>query len=76
MLDKSIGCTNLQKAAQGDGLAMAKKVGADVIGLDDIQIHPCGTPGTGLIENIRTSGRNRIFVNTDRCPFCERRCSA
>ena len=40
VLDKSIGCTNLQKAAQGDGLAMAKKVGADVIGLDDIQIHP------------------------------------
>lgn len=42
---------------------MAKKVGAELIGLDDIQIHPCGTPGTGLMENIRTSGRNRIFVN-------------
>ena len=69
VLDKSIGCTNLQKAAQGDGLAMAKKVGADVIGLDDIQIHPCGTPGTGLMENIRTSGRNRIFVNTDGARF-------
>ena len=69
MLDKSVGCTNLQKAAQGDGLAMAKKVGADVIGLDDIQIHPCGTPGTGLMENIRTSGRNRIFVNTDGSRF-------
>ena len=69
VLDKSIGCTNLQKAAQGDGLAMAKKVGADVIGLDDIQIHPCGTSGTGLMENIRTSGRNRIFVNTDGVRF-------
>ena len=62
-LDNSIGCTNLAKAAQGDGLVMAKKVGAELIGLDDIQIHPCGTPGTGLMENIRTSGRNRIFVN-------------
>lgn len=62
-LDNSIGCTNLAKAAQGDGLVMAKKVGAALIGLDDIQIHPCGTPGTGLMENIRTSGRNRIFVN-------------
>ena len=69
MLDKSIGCTNLQKAAQGDGLAMARHVGADVIGLDNIQIHPFGTPETGLMENIRTSGRNRIFVNTDGVRF-------
>ena len=64
-LDKSIGCTNLAKAAQGAGLVMGKKVGAALIGLDDIQIHPCGTPGTGLMENIRTSGRNRIFVNLE-----------
>jgi urocanate reductase len=64
-LDNSIGCTNLKLAAQGEGLTLARKYGADVIGLDDIQIHPCGTPGTGLMENIRTSGRNRLFVNTD-----------
>ena len=64
-LDNSIGCTNIQKAAQGDGLIIAKKHGADLINLDDIQIHPCGTPGTGLMENIRTSGRNRIFVNIE-----------
>jgi len=31
-LDKSIGCTNLAKAAQGDGLVMGKKVGAALIG--------------------------------------------
>ncbi len=64
-LDKSIGCTNIQQAAQGDGLVLGEKVGADVIGLSDIQIHPCGTPGSGLMIDIRTSGRNRIFVNTD-----------
>lgn len=64
-LDNSIGCTNIQKAAQGDGIKLGEKVGANAIGLADIQIHPCGTPGTGLMENIRTSGRNRIFVNTD-----------
>ena len=63
-LDNSIGCTNIQKAAQGQGLFLAQKVGAKLIGLSDIQIHPCGTPGTGLMENIRTSG-NRIFVNSD-----------
>ena len=64
-LDDTIGCTNIQKAAQGDGLFMAQKAGAELIGLSDIQLHPCGTPGTGLMENIRTSGRNRIFVNSD-----------
>ena len=64
-LDNSIGCTNIQKAAQGQGLFLAQKVSAKLIGLSDIQIHPCGTPGTGLMENIRTSGRNRIFVNSD-----------
>ena len=64
-LDNSIGCTNIQKAAQGQGLFLAQKVGAKLIGLSDIQIHPCGTPGTGLMENIRTSGRNRIFVNVE-----------
>lgn len=64
-LDSSIGCTNLSKAAQGDGIVMGKAVGANVIGMSDIQIHPCGTPGTGLMENIRTSGRNRLFVNLD-----------
>ncbi len=64
-LDNRIGCTNLQKAAQGEGLTLGDKVGAATVGLDDIQLHPCGTPGTGLMENIRTSGRNRIFVNSD-----------
>lgn len=64
-LDSSIGCTNLAKSAQGDGITMGKTVGANVIGMPDIQIHPCGTPGTGLMENIRTSGRNRLFVNLD-----------
>ncbi len=39
--------------------------GAELICLSDIQLHPCGTPGTGLMEDIRTSGRNRIFVNTE-----------
>lgn len=42
---------------------MAKKVGAELIGLSDIQLHPNGTPGTGLMQDIATSGRNRIFVN-------------
>ncbi len=63
VLDNRIGTTNINKAAQGDGLMMAKKVGADLIGLSDIQLHPNGTPGTGLMQDIATSKRNRIFVN-------------
>lgn len=64
-LDNSIGTTNMMKSAQGDGITMGEVVGAQVIGMSDIQLHPCGTPGTGLMENIRTSGRNRLFVNSD-----------
>ena len=63
VLDNNIGTTNINKAAQGDGLVMAKDVGAELIGLSDIQLHPNGTPGTGLMQDIATSGRNRIFVN-------------
>ncbi|MCD8339534.1 MAG: flavocytochrome c, partial [Burkholderiales bacterium] len=64
-LGPNIGTTNINKAAQGEGIEMGKKAGANVIGMSDIQIHPCGTPGTGLMEGVRTSGRNRIFVNKE-----------
>ena len=37
--------------------------------MSDIQLHPCGAPGTGLMNNIRTSGRNRIFVNQEGSRF-------
>lgn len=62
-LDKNIGCSNISVAAQGEGLIMADKVNADLIGLADIQVHPNGTPGTGLMLDIKTSGRNRLFIN-------------
>ena len=62
-LDNSIGTTNMFLCAQGDGITLAESAGANVVGMSDIQLHPCGTPGTGLMENIRTSGKNRIFVN-------------
>ena len=64
-LGKNIGCTNFNKSAQGSGIVMGEKAGAKVIGMSDIQVHPCGTPGTGLMEMVRTSGRNRIFINKE-----------
>lgn len=62
-LNSAIGCTNLNPAAQGDGIIMAQEVGAALTGMADLQIHPCGHPKTGLMVDLRTSGRNRIFVN-------------
>lgn len=68
-LDDTIGCTNIKPCAQGDGMTLAEAAGAELIGLSDIQLHPCGTPGTGLMQHIRTSGRNRIFVNEEGSRF-------
>lgn len=68
VLDSSIGSTNSFRASQGDGLTLAKDVGADLIDLDYIQLHPGGTPGTGIMSSW-PSGRNRIFVNVDGARF-------
>ena len=62
-LDKRIGTTNINGAAQGKGIELGREAGADIIGLSDIQLHPNGTPGTGLMQDIATSGRNRLFIN-------------
>lgn len=70
-LNEEIGCSNISVAAQGDGLLMAEKVNADLIGLADIQVHPNGTPGTGLMLDIKTSGRNRLFINTNGDRFVD-----
>lgn len=59
----AIGCSNINVCAQGDGLFLAEAAGAELIGLSDIQVHPGGLPGTGLIRHIHTSGRNRLFIN-------------
>jgi flavocytochrome c len=64
-LGKEIGCSNISVAAQGQGLMLAEKAGAELIGLSDIQVHPNGSPGTGLMLDIKTSGRNRLFINTN-----------
>ena len=64
VLDSSIGSTNSLHASQGDGLKLAKDVGAELIDLDYIQLHPGGTPGTGIMSSW-PSGRNRLFVNVE-----------
>lgn len=68
-LDSGIGCSNINPCAQGDGLTMATEVGAALVGMSDIQLHPNGDPKTGLFVGIPTSGRNRIFVDIHGARF-------
>ena len=63
-LDASIGCSNQYPSAQGDGITMGLAVGAQLIDMGLIQLHPNGEPGTGdMMGNPHTSGLNRIFIN-------------
>ena len=65
-LDSSIGCSNQSVAAQGDGIVMAEAVGAQLIDMGLIQLHPNGEVGTGMMMGVPgTSGLNRIFVNNE-----------
>ncbi|HHY78416.1 MAG TPA: flavocytochrome c [Clostridiales bacterium] len=48
----------------GDGIWMAEKIGANLIGMEHIQLLPMGDPETGSLSgNIEQSVENRIFVN-------------
>ncbi len=65
-LDSSIGCSNQRPAAQGDGIVMGEAVGAQLVDMGLIQLHPNGEPGTGMMMGQpHTSGLNRIFVNNN-----------
>lgn len=56
----------------GDGMWMAEKIGANLIGMDQIQLLPMGDPETGSLSgNIEQSVENRIFVNKDGNRFVD-----
>ncbi len=64
--------TTNHKGAKGDGLLMAENIGANLIGLEHIQLLPMGDPKTGsLLGNIEQNVENRIFVNTDGNRFVD-----
>lgn len=57
--------TTNHAGATGDGLALAEEVGANLVGLEYIQLLPMGDPETGsLLGNIEQGVENRIFVNS------------
>lgn len=68
---KNIGSTN-HPGATGDGLALAEKIGANLVGLEHIQLLPMGDPATGSLSgNIEQGVENRIFVNKDGDRFVD-----
>ena len=63
-LDATIGCSNQSVSAQGDGINMGLAVGAQLVDMGLIQLHPNGERGTGnMMGDPHTSGLNRIFIN-------------
>lgn len=58
--------------ATGDGIVMAENVGANLIGMEHIQLLPMGDPKTGSLSgNIEQGVENRIFVNKDGNRFVD-----
>jgi len=64
-LDESIPSTNTS-GITGDGIRMAKAVGANLIQMQNIQLLPLGDPNTGSLSgNIEHAVESRIFINLD-----------
>lgn len=64
--------TTNHPGATGDGLVIAEKVGASLIGMEHIQLLPMGDPKTGSLSgNIEQGVENRIFVNKDGNRFVD-----
>ena len=66
-LDASVKTTN-SPAIVGDGIVMAEKIGANLIGMEHIQLYPFNNPVTGVFYGIEApswSGEGLIYVNKD-----------
>lgn len=71
-LDESIPTTN-SPAIVGDGLIMAKKIEANLIGLGDIQLYPINNPATGnyyFMDYARLNA-NALLINKDGKRFVD-----
>lgn len=64
--------TTNHPGATGDGMLMAEKIGAKLLGMEQIQLLPMGDPKTGSLSgNIEQGVENRIFVNKDGNRFVD-----
>ena len=64
-VDSSIGYSGQTVGARGDGILMAQTIGAELVDMELIQLHPNGEIGTGKMGTPGTSGFNMIFVNSE-----------
>lgn len=64
-LTENILTTN-HPGGDASGIVMAEKIGANLVGMEYIQLLPMGDPVTGSLSgNIETTVEDRIFVNKD-----------
>ncbi|MBS4462808.1 flavocytochrome c [Aerococcaceae bacterium zg-B36] len=64
--------TTNHTGATGDGINLAKDAGAQLFGLEDIQLLPMGDPETGSLSgNIEQGVQNRLFVNKEGKRFVD-----
>jgi flavocytochrome c len=58
--------------ATGDGMLMAEKIGANLVGMEWIQLLPMGDPRTGSLSgNIEQAVQDRFFVNKNGDRFVD-----
>ena len=57
--------TTNQPGATGDGIVMAQAIGADVVDIDQIQVHPTVEQGTSTLLSEGIRGDGAILVNAD-----------
>jgi len=68
---KDVKTTN-HTGATGDGIVMAQKINASLVGMEYIQLLPMGDPKTGSLSgNIEQGVQNRIFVNKEGKRFVD-----
>lgn len=61
--------TTNQPGAQGEGIAMAQRVGADVVDIDQIQVHPTVEQNTATLLSEGIRGDGAVLVNVDGLRF-------
>ncbi|WP_428912214.1 flavocytochrome c [Niallia sp. Krafla_26] len=63
--------TTNHDGATGDGIVMAQEVGADLMQIDQIQIHPTTDPKTGYLFTEGLRGDGAILVNKEAKRFTD-----
>lgn len=63
-------CTTNHAGATGDGIAMAKELGAAFVDIEQIQTHPTVNPDTQTMYTEGVRGNGAILVNKEGKRFC------